>query len=48
MTKVLLVEVKCGVENRGSLDSAFRGVVGESGSVCHLVPMVEVEIMDID
>ena len=32
-TKDLLVEVKCAAENRGRLDSAFRGVVGESGSV---------------
>ena len=32
----------------GRLDSAFRDVVGESGSVRHLVPTVEVEIMDID
>ena len=29
-TKYLLVEVKCAAENRGKLDSAFRGVVGES------------------
>ena len=40
-TKDLLVEVKCAVEDRGKLDSAFRDVVGESGSVYHLVPTVE-------
>ena len=47
-TKDLLVEVKCAAEDRGRLDTAFRDVVGESGSVRHLVPTVEVEIMDID
>ena len=47
-TKDLLVEVKCAAEDRGRLNSAFRDVVGESGSVHHLVPTIEVEIMDID
>ena len=46
--KDLLVEVKCAAENRGRLDSAFRGVVGGSGSIRHLVPTVEVEILDVD
>ena len=32
----------------GRLESVFRDVVGESGSVSHLVPTVDVEIMDID
>ena len=40
--------MKCAAENRGRLDSAFRGVVDESGSVRHLVPTVEVEILDVD
>ena len=47
-TKYLLVEVKSAGENRGRLDSAFRGVVGESGSVRHLVPTAQVEIFDVD
>ena len=47
-TKDLLVEVKCTAEDRGRLDSAFRDVVGPSESVRHLVPTVEVEILDID
>ena len=47
-TKDLLVEIKCAAGNRGKLDSAFRDAVGESGSVRHLVPMVEVEILDVD
>ena len=41
-------EVKCTAKDRGGLDSVFRDVVGESGSIHHLVPRVEVEIMDID
>ena len=48
ITKDLLVEVKCAAENRGRIDSAFRGEVGESGSVRHLVLKVEVEILDVD
>ena len=47
-TKDLLVEVKCAVEDIEKLGSAFRDVVGESGSVHHLVHTVEVEILDID
>ena len=47
-TKDLLVKVKCAAENRGRLDPAFRDVVEESGSVYHLVPTVEVVILDID
>ena len=47
-TKDLLVEIKCAAGDRGNLDSAFRDAVGESGSVCHLVPMVEVQILDVD
>ena len=47
-TKDLLVEIKCAAGDRGKLDSAFRDAVGESGSVRHLVPMVEVEILDVD
>ena len=46
--KDLLVEVKYAAKERGRLDSAFCDVVGETASICHFVPMVEVEIMDID
>ena len=46
--KDLLVEVNCAAEDRGRLDSAFRDVVGESGSVRHLVPAVKLEIVDIN
>ena len=47
-TKGLLIEMKCTAENRGRLDSAFRDAVGESGLVRHLVPTVEVEILNVD
>ena len=47
-TKDLLVEVKCAAENRGRLDSAYRSVVGESGSVHHLVSTGDVEILDVN
>ena len=47
-TKDLLFEVRCAAKDRGSLDSIFRCVVGETGSVRHLVPTVEVEILGID
>ena len=46
--KDLLVKVKCATKDRGKLDSVFRDVVGETESVRHLVPKVEVEILDID
>ena len=44
-TKDLLVEVKFDARDRGRLDSAFHDLVGESGSVHHLVPTVDVEIL---
>ena len=47
-TKDLLVEIKCAAKDRGRLDSAFRDVVRETGSVRHLVPTNEVDILDID
>ena len=47
-TKYLLFEIECAAGDRRKLDSAFRDAVGESGSVRHLVPMVEVEILDVD
>ena len=47
-SKDLLVEVRWSVEARGILSSAFENVIGESGSVRHLVSTTEVEIRDID
>ena len=47
-TKDLLVEVKCAAKDRGRLDSAFRDIVEETGFVRHIIPTVEVEILDID
>ena len=44
--KNLLVEVKCAAEDRGRLNSAFCDAVGESRSVRHRVPTIEVKIMD--
>ena len=40
--------MKCAAKDRGRLDSAFRDVVGGSGSVRHFILTVEVKIMDID
>ena len=47
-SKDFLFEVKCAAKDRGRLNSAFRDVVGETKSVHHLVPMFEVEILDLD
>ena len=46
--KDLLVEVRYAAKDRVRLDSAFRDEVGETGSVRHLVPTVDVEILDMD
>ena len=40
--------MKCAAYDRGRLDSAFRDVDVETGSVGHVVPTLEVEILDID
>ena len=40
--------MKCAAKDRGRLDSAFRDVVEETGSVRHLVFRVEEEILDIE
>ena len=45
--KDLLVELKCSAENRERLNSAFYEVVGASGSVRHLIPMIELEVSGI-
>ena len=47
-TKDLLVELKCKAKDSVKLDSAFRDAIGATGFVRHLVPTVEVEILDID
>ena len=41
------MELKCS-KHCGRLDSAFKEVIGTSGSVRHLIPRIEVEIADID
>ena len=43
-----MVELKCAAENRGRLDSAFQVVVSDIGFVCHLIPHIKVEMMNID
>ena len=47
-SKDLLVELKYSKDDRERLDSAFKEVVGASGSVRQLIPRIEVEIADID
>ena len=47
-SKDLLVELKCSKEDRGRLDTALKEVIVASGTVRHLIPMVEVEIADIE
>ena len=46
-SKDLLVEFKCSKKNRGRLESAFKEVIGNSGSVWHLIPRIAVEFPDI-
>ena len=46
--KDLLVELKCNVKDRVGLNSTFHEAIGAPGCVRHLVPTVEVEILDID
>ena len=47
-SKDLLVEMRCAEKDRDRLDSVFRDVTGEQGTVRHLVPMILVEILDLD
>ena len=47
-SKDLLVELKCSTKSRGRLDTAFKGAVGASGMVRHLIPRIEVEIADLE
>ena len=43
-SKDLLEELKCTKEDRGRRDTAFKEDIGVSGTVCHLIPRIEVEI----
>ena len=43
-----MVEIKWAAEDRGRLNSAFQGVVGDGGSIGHLIPRIELEIRNID
>ena len=43
-----MVELKCSKEDRGWLDSALKEVIAASGTVRHLIPRIEVELVDID
>ena len=45
-SKNLLVELKCSKEGKGRRDTAFKEVIGASGTVRHLIPRIEVEIAD--
>ena len=35
-------------EGRGRLGTALKEVIGATGTVCHLIPRIEVEIADIE
>ena len=47
-SKDLLVEMKCSAKSRGRLDTAFKEVIGARGTVRHLIPRIEVEIVDLE
>ena len=47
-SKGLLVEIGCAAKDRDRLDSVFWDVVGEQGTVHHLVPIIQVKILDLD
>ena len=44
----MLVELKCSTKSRGSLETAFKEVIGTRGTVRHLIPRIEVEIADLE
>ena len=46
-SKDLLVELRCSKEGRRRLDTTLKEVIGASGTVRHLIPMIQVEIADI-
>ena len=47
-SKDLPVKLKCSTKSRGRLDTAFKEAVGARGTVCHLIPRIEVEIADLN
>ena len=47
-SKDLLVELTCSTKSRGRLDTAFKEAVGARGTVCHLIPRIEVEIAELE
>ena len=47
-SKELLVGLRCSKEGRGKLDAALKKAIGASGSVCHLIPRIEVKIADLE
>ena len=42
------MELKCSTKSRGRLDTAFKEAVGAKGTVRHLIPRIEVEIVDLE
>ena len=40
--------MRCAAKDRDRLDSAFRDIVRKQGTVRHLIPMIQVEIVDLD
>ena len=47
-SKDLLIELKCSKEGRGRLNTTLKEVIGASETVCHLIPRIGVEIVDIE
>ena len=42
------MELKCSKQSRGRLDTAFKEVIGASGTVRHFILRIQVEITDIE
>ena len=40
--------MRCAGKDSDRLDTAFRNAVGVQGTVRHLVPMIQIEILDLD
>ena len=47
-SKDLLAKLKCTTKSRGRLDNVFKEAVGARGVVRHLIPRIEVEIVDLE
>ena len=47
-SKDLLIELKCSKDGRGRLDTLLKEVIGASGTDRHLIPRIEVEIVDTE